>query len=213
MTWNIAAARKRIGLPDADTSRDPDLTACMDAALGLAEKYCDRRFLFVAGDVLAIFNATSADVHVYRWPIKQVVSVTSPQADGSFTDLPYVVDKDQGVVYLGSGAGAWRACSRDVVVTFDGGYEVDKLPADLEYALWAIFDVLWAGTPGWGLPGGPANDTGAVRSFTIDGMSISYEASTGQSSGGGGATAWGSMPARSVASLDFYRAETAVGGA
>lgn len=212
MTWNVDTARKRIGLPDSDTSRDADLQACMDVALALAEKYCDRRFMFKAGEVVLFRDARRADLHVYRWPIKAITSVQASQADGSMWDVPYVVDKDLGVVYLGSGSGVARAVSRDITVTFDGGFE--PLPSDLEWSLWAIFDQLWSTGPGWGQPAEVSADTGAVRSFSIDGMSIGYsDASASSGAADGGAAAWGIIPARAIASLEFYRAETAVGGA
>lgn len=214
MTWDTATGRARLGYPDTDTSHDADIDACMAVSLSLAERYCDRRFQFKAGDVAKLLNVRTSAIRVYRWPIKQVVSITVPDANGNPQALtPYAVDEDTGTIYLRAGNAVGMAVSRDVTVTFDGGF--DPLPDDLEFALWAIFDAVWASTPGWGLPAGSGPDTGAVRSFSIDGMSIGYDTSGTQSGGnaGGAADAWGVIPARAIAVLNLYRAETAVGGA
>lgn len=212
MTWDVATARKRIGLADDDTSRDTDLEACMAVALALAEKYCDRRFLSKL-ETVKFLDVRRADLHLYRWPIEFITSVVSVQADGSPVDVAYVADEELGVLYLGSGAGCALAVSRDITVVFQGGF--DPLPPDLEWALWSIFDQLWATGPGWGAPAEVSADTGAVRSFSIDGMSIGYATDTasGGSAAGGSADGLGIIPARAIACLEFYRAETAVGGA
>ena len=46
MTWDISAGRIRAGLTAGDTSADTQIQVAMDQALSLAERYCDRFFMF-----------------------------------------------------------------------------------------------------------------------------------------------------------------------
>jgi Phage gp6-like head-tail connector protein len=216
MTWDLEAAKARLGI--TDNSQDAAIESAMGVALALAEKYCDRQFLLELGTVQ--FPPTAWPVLlVRRYPIKDVVEVLAP--NGSVLDpTRYGVDYEHGMIRLGWGitsagvppGSSWWSGS--VAVTFEGGY--DPLPADLEAALWMVFDNVWSTTPGMGLPAGSATSSsgGAVRSFSIDGMSIGYDNSA--TSGGGGSAApddWGLIPALATAILNFYRAETVVGGA
>lgn len=94
------------------------------------------------------------------------------------------------------------------VLAFTGGY--DPLPPGLEIALWMTFDSVWGSQPGWGLPAGLSSDA-PVKSFGIDGMSISYDTQSGSKYGK--AEAVGLLPANAVGILDSYRAESAaIGG-
>lgn len=207
MAWDIDTARVRIGLADDDASKDAALTAAMATALALAERYCDRRFLFKENDVAHVFGLSSRHLHLYRWPLVEVKTVEYVKPDSSVTlQTGWTAQLETGVVTL---QGWWMHAPGEVRVTFDGGYEPDALPADLESALWLIFDELWATTPGMGLPAGSGGTTHPVRSFAIDGMSIGYDTSARDSGG----AAKGAIPAWAISTLEFYRAESAVGGA
>src|SRR5882672_6240465 len=96
------------------------------------------------------------------------------------------------------------------ILSFVGGY--DPLPADLEMALWMVFDSVWGATPGWGADAGTQGG-GVVKGFGIDGMRLDYDNTTGSGSvGSGKVDAWGVLPANAVGILDSYRAESAALG-
>jgi hypothetical protein len=206
MAWDTATARARVGLAADDASKDVPLAAAMATALALAERYTDRRFLFRENDVAHVVELNSRHLHLYRWPLVQVKTVEQVKPDGSVTlQTGWTAQLETGVVTL---QGWWMHAAGEVRVTFDGGYQPDELPADLEAALWLIFDEVWATTPGMGLPAGAGGPAHPVRSFAIDGMSIGYDTSARD-----GGAAHGAVPAWAISTLDFYRAESAVGGA
>jgi hypothetical protein len=211
MTWTLQAAKARLGI--TDDAQDAQITQALNVSLGLAEKYCDRRFQ-KKDETARFFGDSWPTLLVRRYPILSVAEVRAPTGD-VIDSSRYGIDYDNGMILLGSGnmvvPSRW---SRGAVeVDFTGGYE--PLPDDLELALWLVFDAVWFKSPGMGLPGGTAPEP-TVRSFAIDGMSIGYENAatvSGSPSSGGGPAAWGLMPASSVATLNLYRAETAWGGA
>lgn len=236
MTWTIATAKARLGI--TDDAQDAAVQSAMDVALAAAESYCDRRFL-LQDDEQEFPAPYGPTLLVRRWPLVSMATIApfDPQAEPPPDPAPvpagWRMDKKRGVIYMvGQGAsnagglgiapvgsapppGPWpMGYGSGVVLTYRGGY--DPLPADLEAALWMVFDNVWATTPGWGLPAGSTGGagTGAVRSFGIDGMSISYDTGTSGSGsvGAGRAEAWGLLPANAVGILDFYRAESAALG-
>lgn len=232
MTWDVETARVRIGLEASDASRDPELQACMDAALAAAESYCDRRFLLME-DTDEFLRDAGPVLLVRRYPLESIkeLQLLEPLPEPPPAPVPvpdsWRMDKKRGMVYMAGGAlpaglgiypvgssppPSWPGARPGFALTYTGGY--DPLPADLEAALWLIFDALWAETPGWGAAGGSQTGGGAVRSFAIDGMSISYDTSTDAGSAGAGANkGWGFIPAKAVGVLSFYRAESAaIGG-
>ncbi len=234
MTWDLAAARARIGLPADDTAQDVNLQAALDTALAVAESYCDRRFL-KQEDTQEFTSPIGPTLLVRRWPLDSLATIEplpplpDPPPDPVAVPSTWKMDKKRGIVWIvgqppwaggvipavgSSPPAVWPASTGRVgfVLTYTGGFE--KLPADLEAALWMVFDQVWATTPGYGLPAGTqANAGGAVKSFGIDGMRIDYDtATTSGSVGAGGASAWGIVPANAVGILDFYRAETAALG-
>lgn len=232
MSWTIEAARARLGLADGDTSQDAALTAAMSVALAAAEAYCDRAFMLMNDAAEEFAGPLGPVLTVRRWPLVALVSLQQlpPLPDPAPEPLPipegWRFNAQRGIVYLG--APPWRLApvgsepapsgpivgsANGFVLTYSGGYAPDKLPADLEAALWLVFDHAWATTPGWGLAAG---DTASapVRSFGIDGMSIAYEGAAAGGAGKGGApAAWGLLPASAVGVLSFYRADSAALGA
>jgi len=207
--YDLLTAKLRLGLLPGDVSKDVAIRSALNVALALAERYCDRAFIY-ASETARFPRNDWPRLLVRRYPIKQVLAVRGPT--GTAMEAPaYEVSRDAGIIYLGSGWAGWSAWGGGVIeVDYEGGYQV--LPADLEEALWQTFQAVWDATPGMGLPPGSGSSAGAVRSFSIDGMSIGYDNNSGSSSSGsdGG---HGAIPGWAIATLDFYRAETAVGGA
>jgi hypothetical protein len=232
MTWDIDAARARIGLAEGDAAQDTSLEAAMDTALAVAESYCDRRFL-LEDDTQEFSEPIPATLLVRRWPLAKLTSLMPleplPEPPPDPVEIPstWRMDKKKGMVFIvgmppwitpvGMAPPAdfvWRSGTPGrlgFVLAYTGGY--DPLPADLEAALWMTFDALWGSTPGWGVPAGQQGSSGPVKSFSIDGTRIDYDT---QSAAGGGANskaaARGILPATAIGILDFYRAETAALG-
>jgi hypothetical protein len=231
MTWDIDAARARIGLVEGDTTQDTNLTAAMATALAVAESYCDRRFL-LDDDTQEFTSPIGPTLLMRRWPLESLTSLAplDPLPDPAPDPVPvpatWRLDKKKGIVFI-VGAAPWApnvqalaavpppwvmagGSATGFVLSYRGGY--DPLPADLEAALWMTFDALWATTPGWGVAAGQQG-SGPIKSFGIDGMRIDYDT---QSAAGGGANskaaARGILPATAIGILDFYRAESAALG-
>lgn len=223
MTWSVEAARVRIGLEPDDDTRDAQLQTCLDVALAAAESYCDRKFLKMEDSEEIFFHMWPAFT-VRRWPLDSLVSIQQPpplpdpEPEALAVPASWRMDKKKGIVFaqgssfdilpVGTVPVPGFGLQRAFTLTYVGGF--DPLPADLEAALWMVFDAQWWATPGWGAVGGAA-PAGLVRSFGIDGMTISYDTAAGASAGE--AKGWGVLPAMSAGILDFYRAESAaIGG-
>ncbi len=227
MTWDIDAARARIGLVEGDATQDASLTAAMATALAVAESYCDRRFLLQA-DEQEFTEPIQATLLVRRWPLVSLTNLKplDPQPDPppDPLDIPVTwrMDKKRGMVFIvgmppwitpigmpAPAASPWSARGHiGFVLAYTGGY--DPLPADLEAALWMTFDSLWASTPGWGVPAGQQGSA-PIKAFGIDGMRIDYDTQS-TARFGTKAEARGILPATAVGILDFYRAESAALG-
>lgn len=230
MTWNLETARARIGLLPDDTAQDANLTTAMAVALATAESYCDRRFMLKA-DEQEFTAPINCNLLVRRYPLVSMATLAplDPQPDPPADPMPvpatWRMDKKRGIVFIvgvppwaiggiapvgstpppsafGSGARA------GFVLAYTGGY--DPLPDDLEAALWMVFDSVWSQTPGYGVAAGQQG-TAPIKSFGIDGMSISYDA-PGSAARLNRAEAYGLLPSTAIGILDFYRAESAALG-
>jgi len=195
MTFLLADAKTRLGILPGDFTRDVLLQAGLDAALALAETYCDRKFMFTAGEVETFNFPFSASLQLHRFPLDKVTSV-APTGSGALGTDSYQVAKLSGQV-LSSG---WFS-AKQIDVTYDGGYKV--LPPDLLLALWSIFDSVWAAMPS---SGGVAPSTQAVESVTIPDVGTVRFATGAAASSSGGASG-GFIPATAQALLSFYRLE------
>lgn len=210
MAFDLITAKKRLGIPDEDTSQDAAIQACLAIAMSLAETYCDRGLEYKEDVVEDFERQTERVIRVYRYPIKEVDSILAmdPALQNSMqANSDIWLDKKAGMI-----KGVWYGY--DVTVTYDGGY--DPLPADLEYGLWLVFDAVWYTTPGMGLAAGSSSEdtAGPIRSFTINGVKIDYSVKTNAfGSGGGSIDPYGIIPENAIAVLDKYRAETALSGA
>jgi hypothetical protein len=84
---------------------------------------------------------------------------------------------------------------------------------------WSVFDLYWAGTPGWGGStdgGGVTYGSGELKSVAIPGVAtLTYDVgatSTGSGSGSGFVSdPWANIPVEIMSILDRYRRESAVG--
>jgi hypothetical protein len=244
MAWTVEKARKRIGLDPTDDSRDEDLNEAMAVALAAAESYCDRKFL-LQDDVQEFELPIDYRLLVRRYPLARMTGISplEPTTQVSAPPVPddypipvptqWRMDQKRGIIFI-VGQPPWIAPPAGVVALgtsphfaafragpragfilhYSGGY--DPLPADLEAALWMTFDSVWGSTPGYAVPGGGgAVSEAPLKSFQIDGMSLSYDTAAGSSSGGGGGdvSSFGLLPSNAIGILMSYRAETVVGGA
>jgi len=186
--YDIQTARIRIGLESTDTSKDVELTAAMEASLNYAEKYCDRFFMFQE-DVAELIHFTSNVIQVHRYPITTVSSVLG---DGEPIAATYHIDKRAGRLVMDG-----RVCAHELTVNYSGGYAV--LPADLEMALWRLFDSNWSvisATTSSTAVGG-----GAIKAISSQGARVEFDTSSA-SSGMGGSGGLSDPFAMSI--LDLY---------
>ena len=133
----------------------------MAAAMAVAERWCDRGIEYQAAEVTDLYRHCGRVARLWRYPIETVATVT---VDGdAVTD--YTILADRGSLLLdGSQVG-------DVVqITYEAGYQVADIPADLELALWSIFDSVLQGLSGEG------GFSDAIRGAVITGVgTINYD--------------------------------------
>ncbi len=184
MSFDVASAKTRLGLPSGDTTRDAIITGALNAALAIAENYCDRKFLF-KHEVATFTHHNGGRLQLKRYPLQKVDSVTygHTTGQGAVTAQPLDRDKwhvhyDYGYLEKHNGGGNHH----DIIeVAYSGGYKL--LPADLELALWGIFDNVYASMT-------PASAGGGVSAANMGGISsISLPDIGTISFGQGGATA------------------------
>ena len=163
MAYELATAKTMLNIPPADTTRDAVITMALNAALALVERYCDRKF-FLATEGAELLRVRGDRAQVHRYPIVQVL--------GMSYNGDYDVANDAGII-------VFRRLVQEDRITIDyvGGYAV--LPADLEAALWALFNVYW-GEIGGGTGGATGLAAGSVESVTLQGVGTVRFATGGQ---------------------------------
>jgi len=189
MTFDLAGAKLRLNI--TDTTQDVEIQAALDAALSIAEAYCDRKFAYAAEEA-HYYHVSAGYLFVPRYPIEQVVSVNR---DSGQNNVKYKVNKSAGFLDLHG-----RYSDEELSVTYAGGYKT--LPDDLIVALWGIFDGVWSSMSGSG-GGGTA---GAIESVSLTGVGTVRFGSGATPSAGG---ASGAVPAMAAAILAPYRRELA----
>lgn len=186
MAFDLVTARARIGI--ADSSKDTILTSAMNAALAIAEKFCDRKFMFSPATA-EFFDVWDDKVQLPQYPIGTVTQITG-------TDASYRVHQELGMIMFNG-----NVHSKYINVKYTGGFK--PLPADLELALWAIFDDTYGEFSGSGSIGG----LNGLSRITVSGVgTIAYGTNSSSSAGGGGAFA-GLIPIRALNILQMYRRE------
>jgi hypothetical protein len=173
MSFDIQSARVRVGLESTDTSKDPQITGALNAALSIAENYTDRFFVFKEEE--ARFYYDSSNVYTLkRYPISEILELKD--SDGSFPE--YRVHKLFGRLELKN-----YNRSEDLFVRYTAGYA--PFPADLELALWGIFDATFASIDkamsGEGITGGNGTGYGDIQSINIPDVGTVSFASTSSS--------------------------------
>jgi hypothetical protein len=201
----IETLRTRIGLPADDPSRDAEIELAEEQALALCESHCDRWFL--EEEELEQIWPVGSSLMVKRYPIEAVIAITD--ALGVTVDpMTYQVIHESGIIsYQGWGWGAYRV---PVKVEYIGGY--DPLPADLAYAMLAVFDVVWAETPGWGATAGVPLDAAVAKVSVVGVGSLDFDRGGSASSTNNAAKGLGALPATATAALQRYLNHTVMGG-
>ena len=191
MSFLLNDAKTRQGILPADTTKDTILQVTLDTALALAETYTNRRFMYAA-ETATFHYPFGQSLQLNRYPLEQVVGVT-PVGQ-------VAIGTDQYQVILGAGqikSLGWLS-AKQIDVVYAGGYKV--LPADLELALWMIFDQVWASIPGGGAGTSAAGN--GIESITIPDVGqirFSKDHSAGVGSG--------VLPLSSTTILNLYRLE------
>jgi hypothetical protein len=174
MSFDLKSARVRVGLNAEDTSKDAQLIGAMNAALAIAENYTDRRFIWVKDESAHFYYQSSNIYSLKRYPIEEITEIID--SDGRFPD--YKVHHVLGRIELKSYNRA-----DDLKITYTAGYRI--LPADLELALWGIFDATFASIDkamsGEGISDGSGTGYGDISSITIPDVGTVAFASTASS--------------------------------
>jgi len=179
----IDEIKEILGIDAADDSQDDALQNNLDATIAIVERYLCRGVEYK--EVVEDFEPVAtrnARLHLYRFPVKQVNSVSSESAPGSdvWSALAgWRVFRRQGALEWTNGYGRHYGCcsGSEVVIRVDyaGGYDADEWPADLLDAIMKAFYVRWnsgAGNPGAASSGPP------IRMASVDGLSIQYGGDT-----------------------------------
>ncbi len=131
---SLESAREYLQLADTDITRDRLLESMINAATGLIENYCGRRFKKTTyTDELHDGNGTQY-IFLRNRPIVSVTSIYSH--DPVVTDVLY--DSDYYVVYNNQGyiyrAGGWTFGHQNIKITYIAGLDFDAgdRPAELE---------------------------------------------------------------------------------
>jgi hypothetical protein len=174
MSFDLKSARVRVGLNAEDTTKDPQLIAAINAALAVAQNYTDRNFVWVENETASFYYQASKLYSLKRYPIEQVTEILD--SDGQFPD--YKVHHMLGRIELKSYNKA-----DELRITYTAGYRV--LPADLELALWGIFDATFGSIDkamsGEGISDGNAAGYGDISSINIPDVGTVSFASTASS--------------------------------
>lgn len=197
MAFDLVTAKTRLSITDA--TQDVELQAALDVSLSLAEKYCNRLFMY-ASQRATFYHVNSGQVQLRRFPVDVEVAHTPQNAK-------FHVHKVQGVIIFEE-----APMLDEFHFDYSGGYKV--LPAELEFALWQIFDRAWSlYTAAAGGGGGSAGAAGAISRITLQDVgSITYAnanaAAAGVPDGAGLASGAGVAPFTAISILDLYRLES-----
>jgi hypothetical protein len=208
MAWDLETAYVRTGL-DQSATNDTLLAAAMTASLSVAEVWLNRKLTFSV-DLESFPMAYYPDsLTLRRYPLSEIISVTHATEQMVLplepTDRPYpgryVVHADTGLIYFQT-----PVASQQVVVEYEGGYV--EFPADMELALWLIFDEVFGSMAPDDTDDSSTGDLGAVTSITVPDVgtvrfaTVSTSSVTGAASG---SDANPFIPAGAAAILSPYR--------
>jgi hypothetical protein len=201
--------KARLGI--TDDSQDAAILAVAAQAQALCEAYCDRKFDYLA-DEEETFEAARAFL-VRRWPIDPAVAVEIVDEQGRVVPSQnYRLNRAQGIIYgrSVSWAAGWAFGWSPLTVRYAGGLE--PWPSDLTWAVTNAFDILWAETPGGGLPPGGAGSTGDIKKYSVVGaFSVESVAGAAGEVGANEGDGWGPLTASVTRGLDIWRRESRLG--
>ena len=181
--FDLTTAKTRLNI--TGTTQDAALQVALDAALAIAEGYCDRKFMHNSTQVETFTHVSGTSVSLIRYPLDADPTLAGDRANYSFH-----TDWQNGVIHCDD-----FVVDHKLKVTYSGGYVT--LPADLEFALWGIFDGVWTQMQSAG-----SVSAGGVDKISLVGVgSISYSGGSGGGSGGSGDPVSGYVQAV----LDGYR--------
>lgn len=202
MAFDVSTARVRAGLLVTDTSQDAAINLAMQTALSIAEKYCDRKFMY-ARQKGSFYYVARQNFQLDRYPIESVFSLSDE--NGTTVDATdYEVHHLTGMVQFPS----VHSVPKRITIEWEGGYR--QLPFDLEMALWGAFDTVWPSISG---AGGGTVAAGEIESVTLQDVgTVRFTTQASVASGAGASNAssgaYGLMgPYFSL--LDKYRLESA----
>ena len=191
MTYDLATARDRLQIAPGDTTQDAMIQVGLDTALAIAEKYCDRQFLYAAQRA-RFYHVHGDSLQLRRFPIEQVMSLDP--------DRKHKVHHISGIIELHG-----QQYAEEIAVDYAGGYR--DLPPDLELALWMLFDSVWGQMSASGA-GAAALGAGVVQSISSEGQTVRFFNPTDGGAVAAGIDAESGLPFTAVNLLRPYRLET-----
>ena len=165
--FDLATAKTHLGI--TGTAQDAQLQVALNTSISLAERYCDRKFVYAA-ETVKFYHFLGDTMFLPRYPIEQVVSSSGLPTESK-------VHHRLGTIELHR-----EQFIEEASISYAGGYKV--LPDDLELALWGIFNGVWPSINGGSSVAAGAIDSisipdvGTVR-FSNSGSSASSSASAG----------------------------------
>lgn len=190
MAFDLATAKLRLGSPA--TVADAVIQAGLNTALAVAERYCDRTFMYQA-ETARFYYWTGAALQLPRYPVEQVIKMT-----GTNTTTTYKLHHQAGQLEFPR-----QVHFEDVSITYAGGYKT--LPLDLELALFLIFDNVYQSQQPTGGAGASVGGSGAITSITVPDVGrLSFADPNAGSSSSGGV---GLIPGTAIDLLAPYRAQ------
>lgn len=196
-----------LGIDPADTTKDAAIERTLEAVIDIIETYCGRGFAYK--DVVEEFDPiTSRDrwFLLFRFPVKSLTKVSDGTSD--FAASSFQLFKAKGLLRVTPG---WMCCASDraVIVEYAGGYEDDDWPAGLVDVINGFFYAKWSAQGAGNVAN--ASTAGAVKSASVDGLTVTYADALGASSSAlneavipAGLEPW-------AAQLEPYRARRAMG--
>ncbi len=182
MTIDLATAYLRTGITVSPTE-DIRLMGNINVTLAVVENYLDRKFLYDSEK--DIFRHTHGrTLKLRRYPVDAVIKT-------SVSIGKHQVHYELGTIQLHG-----QRIIEQVEVEYTGGYKV--LPADLEFALWAVFDQFNAQ-----VAGSTGLAAGAIESVTVSDVgTVRFAGGATDSGSAGGVSA---IPEMALSLLQPYR--------
>lgn len=202
MAWNLATAKKYLGL-EGDDTKDEMIVERMAYTQQSIETVLGRGILRERQTVKFVCHRPSATVQLPRAPITEVFTINGGEAPADMQ-----IHHDVGLICYPTFAG-----EQTLEVDYEGGY--DPIPLDLENCMWQAFMTAWGqidqttgGPPADG-SSGIIEGSGEVKSMTVfDAFKVDYDvgstATGGTDTGTISTSDWGWLAPWGTV-LGFYR--------